>query len=260
MRGLKSPARTAPVLIGCLSATLLLGGCGNDYPPNLVPAVPSQDAEPALYRPTLEPDYIIAPGDGLQIQSYYDANLKQQAMVRTDGRISLLLLGDVMAAGKSPKDLGDDLAHQYSRILDRPDLTVSVTSSAGMTVYVGGEVKSPTQIAIKGELTVLQSITEAGGFLSTANKEQVLILRKTADGHFRTLQQNVEDVLKNQTGELYLQRHDIIYVPKTHIAQVDQFVDQYVNSIIPHSITGIFGYQYLNTSGSTTNSTTVVPP
>jgi len=246
-----------PLLSSVLIGSLTLAACSNDYPPNLVPVMPSEDAAPNLYRPTLEPDYVISPGDDLLIQSYYDTNLKQSIKVRPDGRISVLLIGEMMAAGETPKQLGIDLAHLYSRVLDRPDVTVSVVSSAGMTVYIGGEVPKPGQVPITGELTLLQSITEVGGFLPTANKDQVLILRKTPDGHFRTMQINVAKVLTNQEGELYLQRHDIIYVPKTQIAKVDEFVDHYINSIVPHSITGIFGYQYLHTQS---NSTTIVPP
>jgi polysaccharide biosynthesis/export protein len=239
---------------------MALSGCV-DYPPTLVPPVPTEDAAPELYRPTLEPDYVIGQGDGLLIQSYYDADLKQPVIVRPDGRISLLLVGEVKAAGQTPKQLSMELAHMYDHVLDRPDLTVSVTSSTGMVVYVGGEVKKPGQVPISGELTLLQSITEVGGFMATANKEQVLILRKTPDGHFRTLQMNVEQVLNNQNGELFLQRHDIVYVPKTQIAKVDQFVDQYINAMIPRNITGIFGYQWLNTlnTNSSPNVTTIAP-
>lgn len=247
--------RSLFALCAAMSVAAVLSGCTNEYPPNLVPVVQSEEAAPDLYRPVLDADYTIGSGDGLLIQSYYDTNLKQQVMVRPDGRVSLLLVGEVMAAGKTPTQLGDELTHMYNRVLDRPDLTVSVTSSAGMVVYVGGEVTKPGQVPIKGELTLLESIDDAGGFMNSANKEQVLILRKTPDGHYRTLQQNVDQVLTNQSGELYLQRHDIIFVPKTQIARVDQFVDQYINSIIPHSITGIFGYQYLRTTAPSVNAT-----
>jgi polysaccharide export outer membrane protein len=244
-------------LCAIVSVAAALGGCSNEYPPNLVPAVQSEDEAPELYRPTLDSDYTIGPDDGLLIQSYYDTGLKQQALVRSDGRISLLLVGEVMAAGQTPTQLADELTHLYAKQLDRPDITVSITSSAGMVVYIGGEVTKPAQLPIKGQLTLLQGIDEAGGFLNSANKEQVLILRKTPDGRYRTLQVDVDKVLKNQSSELYLQRHDIVYVPKTQIARVDQFVEQYINSIIPHSITGVFGYQYLRT---TAPNVTTTPP
>lgn len=240
-----------------VSVAAVLSGCSNPYPPDLVPPAQSEDAAPELYRPALDSNYTIGPDDGLLVQSYYDAGLKQPVLVRPDGRVSLLLIGEVMAAGKTPTQLADELGHMYAKQLDRPDITVSVTSSASMVVYVGGDVTKPAQLPIKGQLTLLQSIDEAGGFLNSANKEQVLVLRKTPDGRYRTLQVNVENVLKNQSAELYLQRHDIIFVPKTQIARVDQFVDQYINSIIPHAITGVFGYQYLRT---TAPNVTTTPP
>jgi protein involved in polysaccharide export with SLBB domain len=228
-----------------------LAACHDDYPPAQVPPVQSEAAAPQLYAPQVEPDYVIGPGDGLLIQSYYDSNLKQSLLVRPDGYVSALLVGEIQAAGRTPKDLGKELTRLYGRVLDHPDVTVSISSSAGMAVYVGGEVKSPTQLPLKGDLTLLQSITEAGGFRDGANKEQVLIIRRTPDGRYHTLQQNVEAVLTNQAGELYLHRYDIVYVPKSHIAKVDQFVDQFINSVIPRSVTGIFGYQVLQTSAPT---------
>lgn len=237
-----------PGLCAATLAASLAAGCHNPYPPELVPVVKSEDTAPELYQPVLEGDYVIGPGDTLLVQSYYDADLKQPVLVRPDGHLSLLLIGEVMAAGKTPVELSKELTRLYGRVLDRPDITVSVTASAGMTVYVAGEVKSPSQLPLKSDLTLLQSITEAGGFLSTANKEQVLVIRRTPDGHFRTYQQNVEAVLKNEAGQLYLRRHDIVYVPKTQIARADEYVEQHINSILPHALTGIFGYQYLHTS------------
>jgi hypothetical protein len=89
--------------------------------------------------------------------------------------------------------------------------------------------------------------------LPTGNKQQVLIIRQTGDGHYRTLQANAEQVLRNEAGEIYLRRHDIVYVPKTEIAKVDQFVDQYINQIIPRSVNAVFGYQGISGGGGGTS-------
>jgi polysaccharide biosynthesis/export protein len=228
---------------------LVTGGCANDYPPDLVPPVPN---ESEAHLPALEMIYTIAPGDQLLINSYYHSNLKQPVTVQPDGRVSLLLLGDVVAAGKTPQQLAEELARAYGKFLEDADLTVTVSESVGLSVYVGGEVARPAVLPIKGELTLLQSITGAGGFLSTANKEQVLIIRQTADGHYSTSQANVEKVLRNEVGEVYLRRHDVVYVPKTQIAKIDQFVDQYINQIIPHFVNTVFSYQILGGAGGTT--------
>ena len=162
-----------------------------------------------------------------------------------------------MAVRKTPKELGEELAQSYKRYLDDRDITVVVTDSAGQAVYVGGEVKSPSVLPLRGDLTLLQAITAAGGFLPTANRDQVLILRATADGRFKTFQINVDAVLRTKGGELYLHRRDIVYTPKTNIAKVDQFVDQYMNQIMPRWISAMFGYQFFNQVGSSVVTTTI---
>jgi len=251
---------SAGILLGIMVA---LSGCANDYPADLVPPVPSETAAPELYRTILEPSYMIGPGDSLLIQSYYHPDLKQPVTVQTDGRVSLLLVGDVVAAGKTPEQLAGELTRAYDKFLENADLTVTLSESASLSVYVGGEVARPAMVPIRSELTLLQSIAQAGGFLPTGNREQVLIIRQTTDGRHRTLQANAEQVLRNEAGEIYLRRHDIIYVPKTEIAKADQFVDQYINQIVPRSVNAVFGYQFIqgltgssviNPSGGTTVS------
>ena len=247
------------ILLGIMVA---LSSCANDYPADLVPPVPTETAAPELYRTTLEPSYMIGPGDSLLIQSYYHPDLRQPVTVQTDGRVSLLLVGDVMAAGKTPEQLAGELTRAYDKFLENADVTVTLSESAGLSVYVGGEVARPAMEPIRGELTLLQSIAQAGGFLPTGNREQVLIIRQTTDGRYRTLQANAEQVLRNEAGEIYLRRHDIVYVPKTEIAKADQFVDQYINQIVPRSVNAVFGYQFIkqgagtviNSSGGTTVS------
>jgi len=192
----------------------------------------------------LTPKYTIGPGDDLLINSFYHSELKQPVTVQSDGRVSLLLVGTVTAAGKTPQQVGEELTRRYSKFLDNADMTVTLSGSAALAVYVGGEVAKPSVVPIKGELSLLQSVTAAGGFSRTANKEQVLIVRQTNDGHFRTFQVNAAQVLRNEAPEFYLKEHDIVYVPQTAIAEVDQFVDQYINQIIPRSVQGVFGFQY----------------
>lgn len=236
---------------------LVLGGCANDYPPELVPPVSSESAAPEP-RPAPEASYTIAPSDSLLINSYYHPELKQPVTVQTDGRVSLLLVGVVTAAGKTPRQLAEELTRGYRKFLENADLTVTVSESAGLSVYVGGEVARPSAMPIKGELTLLQGITQAGGFLGGANRQQVLIVRQTAGGHYRTLQANAEQVLRNEAGDIQLKRHDVVYVPKSAIAKVDQFVDQYINQIIPHSVNTVLGFNYQ--IGGAGGGTTVINP
>ena len=233
-------------------------GCSNEYPLTQVPAIPGPDADPTLYQASLEPDYVISPGDALLVNSYYEPTLKQQVIVQPDGRVSLLLVSEVMAAGKTVPRLRQELANSYGKLLNGADVSVAVTDIASQTVFIGGEVKQPSMQSARGQLTLLEAIDAAGGFTPGANQQQVLILRAGPDGHFKAVQQNVAAVLHNEAGEIYLHRHDIVYVPKSQIARVDQFIDQYVNQIIPHATSAVFGYQFVNQTNA--GSSTVILP
>jgi protein involved in polysaccharide export with SLBB domain len=235
--------RLAAIAVVLASAS----ACENQYPPERIPPIASASANDQAAGGTspqaFVPTYRIGPGDELLVNSFYHSELKQPVTVQTDGRVSLLLVGSVMAGHKTPQQLSEELTRSYSRFLENADVTVTLDTSASLAVYVGGEVSKPSIVPIKGELSLLQSIAEAGGFRDTANRQQVLILRQTSDGKFRTFQKNAIEVLQNETPELYLAQHDVVYVPKSAIAQVDQFVDQYINQIIPHAVNGVFSLQ-----------------
>jgi polysaccharide biosynthesis/export protein PslD len=241
------------------SVALSMSACESGYSVDRVPPLAPESAGSDLAGP-LAPKYTIGPGDDLLVNSFYHAELKQPVTVQSDGRVSLLLVGTVTAAGKTMEQVGQELTGRYSKFLENADVTVTLSGSAALAVYVGGEVGKPSVVPIKGALSLLQSVTAAGGFNKTANKEQVLIVRQANDGHFRTFQVNADDVLRNESPEIYLKQHDIVYVPQTAIAQADQFVDQYINQIVPRSVQGVFGFQYSSTIGAAStaiNSSTV---
>jgi polysaccharide export outer membrane protein len=235
-----------------------ISACASQYPVNQVPELLTPAPDRPDFTRVTEAEYLIQAGDVLEIQSYYDASLREKVTVRPDGRISVVFLGDIVAAGKTPRQLSDELHDGYAReLVAKPDIVVTVDSTVGQVVYVGGEVKTPTVEEIKGSLTLLQSIVAAGGFLPTANQSQIIIIRAQGGGQFRAYQRNSDLVLNNKSSDLYLRPHDIIFVPKTRIAQVDQYVDQYVNQIIPRAVVTNFGYTFFNNVGSNTTVQTV---
>jgi protein involved in polysaccharide export with SLBB domain len=243
-------------LLGVLSTLSSCAGSGFDT----VPPVPTKAEAPDFYRPTPAASFTIAPGDKLSINSYFHPALRQSLTVQPDGRISLLLVGTVVAAGKTPDQFAKELVRAYDNYVEHSEFSVNVDEAAALIVYVGGEVAKPTVLPLKGDLTLLQSITEAGGFLSTANKQQVLIVRQTANRTFRTLQANADQVLHNEADEIYLRQHDIVFVPKSAIAKVDQFVDQYLSQTVPRWIIATFGFNYLLNGASVAAPTVVTSP
>lgn len=207
-----------------------------------IPTPPAQAEQPALYAPHVEQEYHIQVGDQLAVRSYYEPQLNQEVFVRPDGRISLLLMGDVAVAGKTPAELAGVVKKAYSRVVDSPDVTVVLKESADFTVYIGGEVRTPSVQPLRGALTVLQGITMVGGFLPTADRHQVLLLRHLEGGEYQTYKIDANKILSNQSQDIYLLRHDMIFVPRTGIADADLFIDQYINQIIPKSVLFNFGW------------------
>ena len=224
---------------------LLLSGCAGKLTNAEVPDA-HESGTPELLAPQIQPEYTIRVVDRLAIRSFYEPELNQEVVVRPDGRISLLLMGDVFVANMTPSNLEETIITAYRRVIESPDVTVIVKQSAGMSVFLGGEVRNPSLQPMDGSLTVVQSITTAGGLLPTANANQVLILRRQADGQFKTFKLDMERVLVNEIPDVYLQPKDVVYVPSTRIANVNKFVDQYINQIIPDVVR--VNFTWLNTN------------
>ncbi|NIT01074.1 MAG: sugar transporter, partial [Candidatus Latescibacteria bacterium] len=105
---------------------------------------PTRLSDPAARPPPLtEQEYVIQPGDQLDIKFYYNSELNEQVTVRPDGRISLQLANETAAAGKTPAELTQLLTEKYSRDLKKPEITVIVRSFSALKVFVGGEVNRP---------------------------------------------------------------------------------------------------------------------
>ncbi|MGH7233508.1 MAG: polysaccharide biosynthesis/export family protein, partial [Nitrospiraceae bacterium] len=118
--------------------------------------------EVGLVGPALSDEYIIQPGDMLEIKFFYNSEMNDFMTVRPDGRISLELIGEVMAAGHAPTDLRNLLREKYGKELKNPEVTV-IVRSFGSRVYVDGEVKKPGEFELLRPLTVMQAISRAEG-------------------------------------------------------------------------------------------------
>lgn len=242
-------------------ATLLCSCVSSPLINPVVPTLPTDGSQQAMFEPAIEPEYRIQVGDRLAIRSYYDPQLNQDVIVRRDGRISLILLQDVAVFDRTPADVAAQLSEQYPPLVaDSAPITVAVTESKGLSIFVGGEVKVSAQQPLNGPLTVVQALTAAGGVLPTANTHQVLVLRHQDDGQFIAYQIDMEQVLVNASKDVYLRRNDIVHVPMTKIAHIDRFVSQYINQIIPEALRFNVGYSWLNQVGNNDGRVQVVNP
>ncbi len=129
-------------------------------------------------KDALSPEYRIAPGDVLQVFVWREPELSSEVRVRTDGYLTVALLGDVFAVAKTPRELGAELAEQLGRFVTAPTVTITVMSSSTQRFFVVGEVGRPGEYPLISRTTVLQALALAGGFLEYAKTDEIKIIRQ----------------------------------------------------------------------------------
>lgn len=200
--------------------------CGR--PPNLTPA-------PELPTPIQGP-YRLQVGDVLEVRFFRTPELTQTATVGPDGAITLALVGSVHAAGRTVDELTEFVSELYADAdLLEPQITVSVREYSGMKVYVAGEVNTPGMLEYHGGLTLVQAIMQAGGFLNTARLSRVLVIRKGSEGQPLGSLVDVGGILTDGrfATDIALAPSDIVFVPRSVIANINLFVEQYISNMLP---------------------------
>jgi polysaccharide export outer membrane protein len=123
-------------------------------------------------------DYQIAPGDMLSVIVYRQEGMSARERVRQDGKISLPLLHDVQAAGRSPSALAEEIQNRLKDYINVPIVTVAVEESRPLTVTVLGEVIHPGQYNLDRDAGVLDALAAAGGFTEFAHRDRIFVLRR----------------------------------------------------------------------------------
>lgn len=170
-----------------------------------------QAAPPAAAEPY---SYVIAPGDVLHILVWKEPTLTTDTAVRLDGKITVPLLGDVQAEGRTPDELTLAINTGLRQFLSVPRVTVSVAQALSARFYVIGEVAVPGSFPFTGRITVLQALAIAGGFKEFAKRERIMVIRKTRDGH-QAIPFNYRDIEAGVGLEqiITLQPADTVVVP-----------------------------------------------
>ncbi|MFM1919905.1 MAG: hypothetical protein RLZZ303_1539 [Candidatus Hydrogenedentota bacterium] len=208
-----------------LAALALTAGCAT-YTPKASPDFPMAAA----------PELVLKAGDELQILYTYWPDLDVEQVVRPDGKIALKMVGEVEAAGKTPGALREELHALYADKLKDPDISVVVAGLGSHRVYVGGEVLQPGMVPINGRLTLLEAIMQAGGPLKASARIRDVILVREANGQRYAKTFDLRKTFGDPTSEsIELQPYDVIFIPRTAIDRIDQWVDQYVNQVVPRN-------------------------
>ena len=224
-----------------LMVLLLLTACAP--PPVLKNPSPVQYATTGA-QPPVEQEYRIEVGDELDIKFFYDPELNERVIVRPDGRVSLQLVHEITAAGLTPAELTEFLARKYASELKKPEVTVIVRSFGAQKIYVDGEVAKPGMLPLLGLVTVTQAISQAGGVKESARTSEVIVIRHGAANKPFAFPVNLEKVIDGTDlrQDVPLKPFDIVFVPRSPIADVNVWVDQYIRKNIPVSLS--LGYDF----------------
>jgi len=168
-------------------------------------------ALPAVHDDT----FVIGNDDVLAINVWKEPEISRSIPVRSDGKISLPLVGEVQAAGQTPAKLEADIAGKLKSYISEPEVTVIVQQINSQKFNILGQVNRPGAYALTNSATVLDAIALAGGFRDFAKRKSIYVLRQNADGSQERLPFNYKEVVKSQNAaqNIKLQPRDTIVVP-----------------------------------------------
>jgi polysaccharide export outer membrane protein len=186
---------------------------GDDAGRGKSPAKSAAPAEPSAAKPH-DDSFVIGNDDVLAINVWKEPDISRSIPVRSDGKISLPLVGEVQAAGLTPLKLEKDIASKLKNYISEPEVTVMVQQVNSQKFNILGQVVRPGSYVIANSPTVLDAIALAGGFRDFAKQKSVYVLRQSPTGESR-IPFNYKEVSqgKNMSQNIKLQPGDTIIVP-----------------------------------------------
>jgi polysaccharide export outer membrane protein len=174
-------------------------------------AAPAQEHQPVHS----DNSYLIGADDVLEIDVYKEQEVSRTVLVRADGKISLPLAGELMAGGRTPLQLEQEIANRLKDFISEPVVAVIVKESKSRKINILGMVIKPGAYLLTGSTTVLDAIAMAGGFKDFAKQKSIYVLRKGDNGAEQRLPFNYKDVIKGKNTEqnILLQPNDSVVVP-----------------------------------------------
>lgn len=196
----------------CLSALAMiavLSGCTE-----------RESAPPLVAQASVEePLYLIGPGDSLSIFVWRNPDLSIGVPVRPDGRISVPLLEDITAAGKTPTELSREIEGELAQYIQDPLVTVIVTGFVGAfseQVRVVGQATNPRALPYRANMTVLDAMIEVGGLAEFADGNRATLVR-TQDGEQKQYRVRIADLIQDGdiSANAELLPGDVIIIPES---------------------------------------------
>ena len=191
--------------------------------------------------------YLLGYGDVVEVKFFKNPEYNDTVSVRPDGRISLQRVGDIYVLGMATKELDKIITDTYAQILLNPDVTVIVREFGGQEFYVMGEVQKPGKYEMGKGMTILRGLATAGGPTDKGKLNSVILLRADDYGKAEAtrLNMDISELRETLSRDISIQPYDVIYVPKTFIADVNVWISQ-VYDIVLRPLDIWTRYQYWN--------------
>lgn len=232
--------RTAPIkylkaLFSLLVAgSLVLISCQplpeNTYPPSIRPsAIEARNIEKL--------EYIVTVDDVLKVSVWQNPDVSGDLIVRTDGKISMPLVGDIKAVGKTLTQIDEDITKKLSEYIITPDVTIAVTKFGGQPFIVLGEFGKQGVLKLSGTVSLMQIIGEAGGLTKDARKGNLLVIRGDVLEKPEVIMVDVNEILAgNMRNDIVMYPYDIVYVSARPIADVSRYITTYITPLLSTTV------------------------
>ncbi|HET9000557.1 MAG TPA: polysaccharide biosynthesis/export family protein [bacterium] len=189
---------------------------------SLVDGSPAAPVQPPPTNPGVPDNYILGPGDQIEINVFGEPDLTRTVTIKPDGIIALPLINQVTATGKTAAQLEAELTRLYSKYLKKPSVSVLVRQFRMNPIYVMGEVSKPGRYDLTYEMTFLDALTLAGGATDKANLDGSQLVR-VENGKNKAIPIKANQMIQGKaaTPNLKLQPGDLIYVPRRGLGIMD---------------------------------------
>jgi polysaccharide biosynthesis/export protein len=176
--------------------------------------------------------YRLMPGDQLTTRCYYNPQLDEDLLVRPDGNISLSLVGELKAAGKTAQELSSDITKAYAQYFVKPAAVVIVRQFTGYRVFTAGELRTPGQFSLlSGASTVLEAISASGGVTEDGTLTSIILIRRLPNQPAPMVAElDIAEALSGDDPrqDVELMPNDFVYVPRSGMADFNYAMQQYV--------------------------------
>jgi protein involved in polysaccharide export with SLBB domain len=179
-------------------------------------------------------DHKLEPGDLVEITAFQQPELTQEILISSEGSVSLRRLEKpVRAVGRPVAEFRDEVQRAYAELIPNVEVSVNLKTPRLQSVYVGGEVKTPSAVPWHGDLTIVQAIAAAGSFDITAKSSDVLLVRPEKGREPRMIRVNTNAIIDGLVPDFPLLPGDVVWVQTSGIADVGNWVELYIRRLLP---------------------------